>query len=373
MKILVLHDQYKPIETGAIGGEDNLVDLEINLLREIGHEVSDLRNYISGPSRKFNQIRALSYGSNPLILRKIIDFKPEIIHAHNLNQLSGFTWMSETNIPIVWSLHNYRIFCPISIAWKNGNICTKCRDKNFLESIKNNCNLKLSSLAVAREAVFQKNRPELKIPKIYITSSEKMQSTLQNVIPESKMRVLHNPSFKNLSTITNSNQRSGWLFAGRLTIEKGILNLINSFPNDELLDIAGDGPLLSTIQNAITDKPNIKLIGVYSPTNKDIYSKYKGLIFPSIWLEGSPLVVLDAISAGTPVITNDISGAQEIVVRSKAGIIVKGDFSRENLKLAMNEISLNFMKFSENAIKASKNEFNTATWIKKLMNFFESV
>jgi hypothetical protein len=71
MRILVLHDQYRPITKGTIGGEDNLVNLEIRLLQETGHDVLDLRNYVSGPGRKLNQIRASSYGSNPLIIKNI--------------------------------------------------------------------------------------------------------------------------------------------------------------------------------------------------------------------------------------------------------------------------------------------------------------
>jgi len=373
MKILVLHDQYRPIVNGAIGGEDNLVDLEINLLREIGHEVFDLRNYISGRGRKFNQVRASSYGSNPLILKKIAEFKPQIVHAHNMNQVSGFKWMSKTDIPIFWSLHNYRIFCPISIAWKNGKICTKCKDNGNLESIKNGCNLKLSTLAVTRSSIFQKDHPELKIPRIYITSSEKMKASLRNMIPEEKMKILHNPSFGNLLNIPGADGRNGWLFAGRLTQEKGILNLIETWPESEFLDIAGDGPLRSAIQKAIVYKPNIKLIGVYSPANKEIYAKYTGLIFASTWLEGSPLVVLDAISAGTPVITNNVSSAEEIVEKSKGGVIIEGVFTTEKLKLAMNEVKLNFTQFSANAIKSSKSEFSSSLWIKQLTNIFEEI
>ena len=373
MKILVLHDQYRPITKGAIGGEDNLVDLEIKLLRESGHDVFDLRNYISGPKRKFNQIRASSYGSNPLIIKNIKKFKPQIIHAHNMNQYSGFAWMNHTTVPIYWSLHNYRIFCPISIAWKNGKICTKCRDNGNFESIKNNCNLKLSSLAYSRSLIFQKSQPELSIPRMYITSSAKMQASLRNMIPEEKMRILHNPSFTNPSKICETNERNGWLFAGRLTPEKGILELIKTWPSNEILDIAGDGPLHSKIKEEIKNKPNIRLIGIYAPTDKEIYMKYKGLIFPSIWLEGSPLVVLDAIAAGTPVITNNISGAEEIVARSEGGVIIDGDFTTDKLQMAINDVNANFIKLSANALNASKNEFSSSSWIKQLTNMFEEI
>ena len=139
---------------------------------------------------------------------------------------------------------------------------------------------------------------------------------------------------------------------------KGILNIINSWPSEEKLKIAGDGPLLSEIKNIISSKPNIKLIGLYPPGDTSIYSKYEGLIFGSTWYEGSPLVVVDCLSTGTPVICTDESGASELIDISKGGFVIKGKLNEIKIKNAIIDIRNNFKLYSDNAIKSSFTEFS---------------
>ena len=120
---MILHDPYKPITLGSLGGEDNLVQLEIDNLRERGHEIIDGRKTDNGYRRKLNQFRAQSFGSSSDVLDALEFYKPEIVHTHNLNQRSGYKWLNAVSIPVVSSLHNYRLFCPASIAWKKGAPC----------------------------------------------------------------------------------------------------------------------------------------------------------------------------------------------------------------------------------------------------------
>jgi len=85
MRILVLHDPYLPVTTGAVGGEDNLAKLEIETLSKRGHEVIDGRLMDNGIGKKLNQLRAQTIGSNPDVIEKIRDTNPDVIHTHNLN------------------------------------------------------------------------------------------------------------------------------------------------------------------------------------------------------------------------------------------------------------------------------------------------
>jgi hypothetical protein len=79
---MVLHDPYKEIALGSLGGEDNLVQLEIDNLRKLGHEVFDERSFDVKLRKKINQLRAQSYGSAPDVLNKIKFFKPIIKMLH---------------------------------------------------------------------------------------------------------------------------------------------------------------------------------------------------------------------------------------------------------------------------------------------------
>jgi hypothetical protein len=84
MRILMLHDPYAPIKNGAVGGEDNLAELQVNTLRELGHEVHDARSFDSGISRKRNQLLTQGMGKSKDVSKIITNFKPDVIHSHLL-------------------------------------------------------------------------------------------------------------------------------------------------------------------------------------------------------------------------------------------------------------------------------------------------
>jgi glycosyltransferase involved in cell wall biosynthesis len=366
MKIMVLHDPYKPIQLGSLGGEDNLVQLEIDNLKSLGHEVFDSRKIDQGFRRKFNQLRAQSYGSSSDVLDFLSFYKPDVIHTHNLNQRSGYRWLNSVSIPIVSSLHNYRLFCPISIAWRNGSPCFECRDFSVTRAVINKCGSYVGAVNAARMLVIQREAPQIKIPKKFILASQLMAESMKKLIPFEKIEILRNPGIEFTKPDDDSGNRIGWLYAGRLTPEKGILNLVKSWPSNENLDIAGDGPLLAEIADLIKSKENIKLIGTYPPGDNAIYRKYEGLIFSSTWYEGSPLVVADSLATGTPVICTDESGAKELVTLSKGGIVITGSFSEENLSYSMKKIRFDFESYSRNAIQSSQTFLSKANWIRQL-------
>ena len=372
MKIMVVHDPYKPVVKGSVGGEDNLAELEVNQLKNRGHDVLDFRIIDTGFTKKVNQLRAQSYGSTSELLTAINSFNPDVIHTHNLNQRSGYKWMNAVRQPIVSSLHNYRIFCSSSIAWRNGEICTKCLEGSKFNALRYGCGGAVGAINATRHLFWQKNEPQVVKPQLLLVASEIMKKTLEPIIPENKMKILRNPSFE-WNGINADQQRSGWLFAGRLVPEKGIIELIENWPNDEYLDIAGDGPLINEIKVLISDKINIRLIGTYPPGDNSIFTKYEGLMFPSSWLEGSPLVVIDSLSTGTPVICTDKSAAKEQIEITGGGVVIKGELSKEKISNAQILIRKDFAKFSELGFKAVKDDFSIKQWINNLESNFTDV
>jgi glycosyltransferase involved in cell wall biosynthesis len=373
MKIMILHDPYRPITLGSLGGEDNLVQLEIDNLRERGHEIIDGRKTDNGYRRKFNQFRAQSFGSSSEVLDALEFYKPEIVHTHNLNQRSGYKWLNSVSIPVVSSLHNYRVFCPSSIAWRDGAPCFECRDRTAFRALVNKCDSYIGLVNAARMLAFQRDAPQIKVPKKFIMASNLMAKSLEKLIPINKVEILRSPGIKFLKPTNEIQLRNAWLYAGRLTPEKGILNLIANWPSEEKLDIAGTGPLLEEIRDLIKQKSNINLIGVYPPGDNSVYEKYVGLIFSSTWFEGSPLVVADSLATGTPVICTDESGAKELLEISKGGFVIKGSFSEEKLRTAMSTIRNNFEFYSQNARASSYAELSLENWILRLEEIFIGV
>ena len=369
MRILVLHDPYKPIVNGSVGGEDNLVQLEIEQLSKLGNEVVDARTFDSGGIRKFNQLRAQSYGSHMDVLSTIQRTNPDVIHTHNLSQRSGYKWMKQTDVPIVSSIHNYRLFCASSIAWRGGNNCFECRDKSALAAFRHQCDGVRGAINATRLLVLQPTQPQINSPKMFLTGSEMMNMALSPIIPVKKMRILRNPGLAIKRRQNPSRSRKGWLFAGRFVEEKGVIDLIKNWPPFEHLDLAGSGPLSEKILGLIESRPHIRMIGTFPPGTLEIYYGYEGLIFPSTWLEGSPLVIADALSTGTPVIALDVSAAKEQVELSRAGVIVENGYDVTKLQSAFKNIRNNSETYSRNALAAAETHFSIENWTSSLNQY----
>lgn len=371
MKILLLHDPYLPVTTGAVGGEDNLAKLELETINKMGHEVIDGRVIDNGISKKLNQLRAQSMGSNSDVLKLIKDTNPDVIHTHNLSQRSGYIWMNANKVPVVSSLHNYRLFCPSSIAYRDGQHCIECRDSGAIRAIKNNCDGIRGKLNASRHLIFQRTNPQIHIPEIFLISSNVMENVLSPIIPKNKFRLLRNPGTIANQQLDKPVKRQGWIFAGRLTEEKGVLDLIKNWPAGEKLDIAGDGPLRESISDLIKNNSNIQLIGTYPPGESKIFTNYEGLIFPSKWFEGSPLVTMECLATGTPIICSDKSGAKEQIEESKGGVVITGDLTTNKLIEAQANLRANFEIYSQNANAAIAGEFSVDNWGRKLVSYLE--
>lgn len=374
MKIAVWHDPYSPIVNGSVGGEDNLVELEIRLLEDRGHEVIHVMKSFEGMKRKTVHALVTATGYGQSSLREVLNQDVDLIHTNNMSIASGYAWMRKNKFPLVSSFHNYRPLCPISTAWRDGKLCFDCTDKSSLSAMKNGCGGKIGVLGSIRKSIFQPEPLEVTRPTRVIFTSNKMANAYLPRIPEVRFNVLHNPSRLVLSDTNEKEQRiqqaSGFLFAGRLTQEKGVLQLLNHWPDNELLTIAGKGELETEVKRVCEARSNLTFMGTFSPNDTHFYRKFEALIFPSAWLEGSPLVVTEAISSGVPVIATNTSSAEELIKMSGCGVIIQQDFTSDTLQGAIDNIRKNKSIYRENGIAAASSHFSPNLWIQKLENIF---
>ena len=358
----MLHDPYAKMENGSIGGEDNLAELQIKSLNELGHTVFDGRVFDGQFKRKKNQLLAQGLGYSQDVVKHIEKFRPDVIHTLNLSQRSGYDWMNQTSIPIVSSIHNFRMFCPSSIAWRDGGPCVECLGRSVLPALRHRCAGRVGAINSARHLIFQKSQPQISKPGLFLLASEMMVGIFETIIPKAKLRILRTPSDTQELERTPKPTRRGWLFAGRFSVEKGILELIKNWPDNELLDLAGGGPLETQIRRMIEGQTNIRLIGTYPPGDRSIFLNYEGLVFPSTWYEGSPLVVMECLGTGTPVICGEISSASEQVKLTDGGVVIQGEFTKTKFAAAFADIRLNFEHYSKSAAINSKQEFSVTSW-----------
>jgi glycosyltransferase involved in cell wall biosynthesis len=325
MKILIAHNEYQ-----YRGGEDVVVDAEANLLRQQGHDVQHYRrsnHELQSLSRASAAVSALwSYKTASEIKQICEHFSPDIIHAHNTFPLispSLYWAASKKHIPVVQTLHNFRLLCPQAMFFREGKTCQQCIGKVPWRAIIHKCYrgsriqsaVTTAMVAQHRAAGTYRNRVAL-----YIALSEySCQKFIQGGLPAHKIRI--KPNFVESLPASRQVNRQGGLFIGRLSEEKGLDVLAKALKmagNVQVL-VVGSGPLADTARKDFGD------MYVGAKTKDELTEMLAGvryLVVPSTGIETFGMVALEAFASGTPVIASRHGGLQDLVVDGVTGLLV---------------------------------------------------
>lgn len=388
------------------GGSEKYYFELAKLLKEHGHQVAffsmqDEKNITTGDKEYFVEKIDLNTGSKLKALDVIFsktnyekmkealeDFKPDIVHINNFQrQLSAsiIKAIKEKNISIVFTAHDVQAICPaITMMDNNKNICEKCIHGKYLNCIKKKCNKDstLKSIIGAIEGYYYRiNKIYTKKIDYIITPSEFYKIKLiEDGISGDKIEAIHN--FVELSKYDLKTLDEGYaLYFGRLSKEKGILNLINAFSKMDrgALYIAGEGPEKETIEKIIKEnnmQDRVKLLGfLNSDEMKEYIRKCKFVVVPSIWYENCPYSVMETLAIGKPVIGADIGGIPELVRNNECGLIYDYDNTTElyeKMKRMFEDKELT-EKFGKNAKKLAINLYGKELYYKKIFNIYEKL
>ena len=388
------------------GGSEKYYFELAELLKEHGHEVAffsmeDQKNIITGDKDYFVEKIDLNTGSKLKALDVIYsktnykkmkealeDFKPDIVHVNNFQrQLSAsiIKAIKEKNIPIVFTAHDVQAICPaITMMDNDKKICEKCMHGKYLNCVKKKCNKgsTLKSLIGALEGYYYRiNKIYTKKIDFIITPSEFYKVKLiEDGVSGEKIEALHN--FVELSKYDIKTSDEGYaLYFGRLSKEKGILNLINAFSmlKNGKLYIAGEGPEKENIENIIKKnnmQEKVKLLGfLNSDEMKEHIRKCKFVVVPSIWYENCPYSVMETLAIGKPVIGADIGGIPELVKNNECGLTYDYDNITElseKMKRMFEDKEL-IERFGKNAKKLATNLYGKELYYKKIANIYDKL
>lgn len=334
------------------GGSEKYYFELAELLKEKGHEVAffsmkDEKNIHTDCKEYFvpkvdlnsnNKLKALdviySKENKKKMQEALEDFKPDIVHLNNFQrQLSAsiIEAIKEKNIPIVFTAHDVQAICPaITMMDNEKNICERCMGGKYFNCIKKKCNKgsTLKSIIGALEGEYYRLKKIYKEQIDYIiTPSEFYKKKLeQDGIPVNKIEHIHNFIDVKQYNLKTSDENYA-LYFGRLSKEKGILNLIQAISRlkDGVLYIAGEGPERKNIERIVENnnlQNRVKLLGFLNATEmKEKISKCKFVLVPSIWYENCPYSVMETLAIGKPVIGANIGGIPELVENNKNGLI----------------------------------------------------
>ena len=298
-----------------------------------------------------------------------------ILHTHNLFPNFGARLVESWPGPIVATLHNYRSWCANGLFLRKGAVCTLCSGGVSLPALRHSCYedsfLNTIPLAISTYRPDQRS-PILRRASALIAQTHTMQRFLMGRTSHgAKVVYLPGP----VGTVAKgqvSPPTRAWLFAGRLTAEKGLKELLAIWPAELHLDVFGDGPERSQLEAEST--PNIAWRGRIR--NKDLLDQmpdYEGLIFPSLCWEGAyPIVVREAMSLGTPVVAAEGNSAADLIQDEGGGVTFQ--LTRANsLQSALEQVRRGSHSLRNEASSTASRLFAPEAWTTGILDVYEKV
>ena len=327
MRILFIHNSYQ-----LKGGEDIVLEQEMNLLKKKGHVVDLFSLSNKSISSFIKKIRTAinlrhSKKSKLKIDFKIKTFSPNIVHVHNFFPLitpSVFDACVENNIPVIHTLHNYRLICPSGLLMYNNKIYEKAIIKGPFSTVLDKVyrDSYFGTFMLARMIDYHKKNKtwDTKINQFIVLTSFSKSKFLQAGFLENRISIKSNFVDYNGYSLKKEDY---YVFVGRLSQEKGIPFLLECFSNINCkLIIIGTGPLEKQVLAAEKKYSNIKYLGFRDKSYViDKIKSAKALIMSSICYEGMPMTMLESFSVGTAVIGPSIGGINEMIEDCINGLI----------------------------------------------------
>ena len=392
------------------GGADIVYLNTINLLRERGHHVSEFStinslNENSSFEKYFVQNRdlrkdtlvnkigsILPYFYNKEAYQKlrllITNQPPDVAHIHLFYgslSVSVLNALKDSKIPIVHTVHDYRLLCPVhSLMDSTNELCEECAKSSAISCIKKRCSDgKLTqSIIVSFEALYWKkiNNPVSEIDTFHFVSNFCKRKHLEYLPQiEDKSRVFYNYSPIKINYEHNLNMRY-YLYYGRLSTEKGIKTLLQSWshlPNRFKLKIVGTGYLADELieLSKILRMNNIEFLGFKN--GAELYNLIKGarfIIVPSEWYENNPMAIVESFSLGKPVIGTNIGGITELINENETGFLCTPKSVEElkgKIEYAESLSDSEYENISNNCLEFAYRNFSEDQYYDKLISMYE--
>lgn len=333
MKVLIIHNSYQ-----EPGGEDVVFAQECQLLESHGHEVVKYQ-------RSNHEIEAMS-GLQRLALAKDIIWsaasnrhvrdvlqteRPDLVHIHNTFMMvspSVYQVCQEMSVPVIQTLHNFRLLCPAFSLFRDGHVCEECPTSGLWRSVWHGCYRDSRVMTANVALMLQIHRASQTwndSVDTYIALSEfARHKFIDGGLPSTKLRV--KPNF--ISPDPGERDRPGdyAIFVGRLSPEKGVTILLAAWGLLKLsipLVIVGDGPLRPLLEDEVGKRKlsTVKFTGRLPMAQaRNAIRQAAFLIAPSLWYEGFPMIICEAFACGTPVLCSRLGTMQEVVTDQDTGL-----------------------------------------------------
>lgn len=312
-------------------------------MEEHGHTVEMLtlsNNDVNSLTDKLAAAVGVVYNlkSAHMLKEKIRSYKPDVIHVHNFFPLISpavFYVARDCQVPVVMTLHNYRLICPSSYLHYNGQVHMENVHKVFpvkavLDKAYRNSFIETASVVLATGIHKMLGTWRNKVDRFITLTQNGADLFLNSSLKLRSEQLVVKPNFASDLGLGAESREDYFLFVGRLSPEKGIETLLKASALQNFrLKIIGDGSLKELVEEHAAHHPNVEYLG-YQKQDRVVQElkSARALLFTSEWLETFGMTIVEAFSTGTPVIAAKIGGAAQLVEHKHNGLHYKpGDAS----------------------------------------------
>ncbi|MGW8122597.1 glycosyltransferase family 4 protein [Roseivirga echinicomitans] len=378
MRVLQIHNRYQ-----KVGGEESVVEEEKNILLNHGHQVfqfikdsAEIADY--SKLELFNLLlRQRASKQVAEALRQVInEFKPDICHVHNVYPLISpvvFSVCNSMGIPVVQTLHNYKMVCTNGLLFREGEVCELCLNKSLYYSIKYKC-YRDSYLATAVQADTlefhrKKGTWSEKVDRYICLTDFQKEKLVSGGMREEIMSV--KPNFIKAIDL-NVSYEDFFLFVGRLDYSKGLADLLYLFEHNKVSKFVVIGE--SDDPKVFNTFPNVKFIGKKDRAEVWNYmSRCKAVIFPSKYYEGMPMVILESFALKKAVIARNIGAMSSMISHNNNGLKYDEAKGLEQLVRELDEDDSRLKTLGNNAYSTFREKYNDDVGYQNLIQLYTDV
>jgi len=372
MRILVAHNRYR---SAAPSGENRVVDQESEALLSLGHDVVRFER----ESDSIEDWSALQKATLPArviwnpttrrdLLRVLRQFKPDVVHIHNTFPLlspSVLYACRDERVPVVVTVHNYKLLCASGDFFRSGAVCRDCAGGASMPALVHRCYRRSAIATVPPVVAARAHRRAWKhFVSAYIFISESVRRLLAGMeLDPERVFVKHNlVPLAGIGGLQPHEQQSQpqVAYVGRLDEAKGIPLLLRAWDrylattgNGPLrLAIAGSGPLESQVTNWAADRPSVELAGHLNKQDCfNLIARSRAVLLPSQWEETFGLVVVEAMAAGVAPIASSHGSFPELITDGVDGVLFNAGDS-DDLARVIIDVETNDARFAAYGVQA---------------------
>lgn len=373
LRIALVHSFYG----GAVPGGENMVPIDqIEALRRAGHDVhlvaARTDELATRPLHPLRCAVTVASGRGRTPLPELRAIAPDVVHVHNLFPNFGRAWAAAWPGPLVATLHNYRPLCASAVLYRDGAPCTRCPDGNRWAGLRNGCyrGSRLATLPLAwasRDGV--SGDPLLRRADRVVVLSDLSRATYERAgIPSQRMALI--PNFVPAPDTATAPSVPAWVYVGRLSEEKGILELLRRWPAGVRLDVIGNGALEADCRALAP--ASVRFLGALDRAAlRELLPGYRGAVFTSRCYEGAvPLVYVEALAAGLPVLAFEGSSVPLAVRAEGTGAVTSWDAPLADALHAADRV---FPALREHCRGVYARQYGERAWTERMVGLYQEL